>query len=80
MLPSKMIPDIKNRKRHPLKRKAMKTTTTATAPPRKKARISSGTEVEVIEGENGPCAGTTICPVSSFQMSYPVPVKVCDVS
>jgi hypothetical protein len=46
MLPSKTIPDVKNRK-HALKPRTMKTTAAATAPSRKKARITSDTEVEV---------------------------------
>jgi hypothetical protein len=79
MLPSKTIPEVKNRKCHALK---PKTKMTAAAPPRKKARIMSGTEVEVIEDEDSPHTGrsTSISPASSFQMSYHVPVKVRIVS
>jgi hypothetical protein len=54
MLPSKTIPEVKNRKRHTLKPKTKMTTA---APPKKKARIMSGTEVEVIEDEDSPHAG-----------------------
>jgi hypothetical protein len=85
MLPSKTIPDVKNRKHHALKPKTMKTTAAAAAPLRKKAKIASGTEVEV-SPRAGPSSGktaarnATISPESSFEVSYPVPVKVCDVS
>jgi len=77
MLPSKMIPEVKNQKHRMLKPKT-KMTTAAAAPPRKKARITSGTNVKVVEGEDSPHAGQsmTISPSSSFQVSYPVPVKV----
>jgi hypothetical protein len=77
MLPSKTIPEAKNRKHHALKPRT-KLTAAATAPPRKKARITSGTEVELIEDEDSPRVrqSTTISPSSSFQVSYPVPVKV----
>jgi len=46
-----------------------------TAPSRKKARITSGTEVEVIEDDDSLHAGRsiTISPASSFQVSYLVP-------
>ena len=75
MLLSKTIPDVKNRKHHALKPKPLKTRVVA-APPRKKARIASGTDVEVIEGDGH----GTISPASSFQASYPVPAKVCNIS
>jgi hypothetical protein len=91
MLPSKTIPKGKNQKCHALKPKTTKATAAAVAPPRKKARITSGIEVEVLE--DGPCAehssgdatarmprSVTISPASSFQMSYPVPAKVRSVS
>lgn len=83
MLPSKMIPNVKNQKQH-----TKKTSGVAAAPLRKKARPTSGTEVEVID-EDTPCAGrssntaarsSTISPASSFQASYPVSVKVCNIS
>ena len=84
MLPSKTIPDVKNRKR------PMKGIAAGAVPQRKKARITSGTEVEVTENKGNPRAGhsssntasrsATVSPASSFQMSYPVPVKVCNVS
>jgi hypothetical protein len=91
MLPAKTIPDGKNWKRHTLnsKPKTMKTTAAApTAPPRKKARVTSGTDVELIEDEGSPRAGcsiasaggSSISPAGSFQVSYPVPVKVCSIS
>jgi len=51
ILPSKMIPEVKNQKHHMLKPKT-KTSIVATAPPRKKARIISGTDVKVIEGKD----------------------------
>ena len=86
MLPSKTVPELKNWKCHVLKPKITKVTA-ATAPPRKKARTTSGTEVEHIESKDNPCArcsggkaatrSITISPASSFQVSYPVPVKVC---
>ena len=77
MLPSKTIPEIKNQKRHSLKPKT-KPTATAAAPPRKKTRMMSGTEVELTEDKDSLHAGQsmTISPSSSFQASYPVPVKV----
>jgi hypothetical protein len=86
MLPSKTIPDVKNRKGHALKPKTTAKTTagSAAAPPKKKSRISSGTEVEIIEdnertGRSGSSsAAIGISPASSFQMSHPV--KVCIVS
>jgi hypothetical protein len=74
MLPSKTIPDVKNRKRHALKPKNKKLSAAA-APPRKKARTMSDTEVEIIGG-NAAMRRTTVSPASSFQVSYPVPVKV----
>ena len=74
MLPSKMIPEVKNRKGHALKPKIIKTTATTT-PARKKARITSGTEVE-----DAAARSVTISPASSFQVSYPVPVKVRNIS
>ena len=83
-----MIPDVKNRKHRTLKPKTMKMTAAGAAPPKKKVRITSGTEVEVIESEDslgtgrstGDAAGRgTISPASSFQVSYPVPAKVCDI-
>jgi hypothetical protein len=84
MLPSKTIPEVKNRKGHALKPKTMKTTA-ATAPARKKARIASGTEVEDKQrarhsGGDAAARSATISPASSFQASYPVPVKVRNVS
>ena len=81
MLPSKTIPEVKNRKRHMLKPKT-KLLPATTAPLRKKARITSGTEVKVIEDDDSLHAGQsiTISPASSFQVSYPVPVKVRDFS
>jgi len=80
MLPSKTIPEVKNRKRHMLKAKTKKSATT-TAPPRKKARIASGTEVEDSphtrhSGCDAALRNASISPESSFQASYPVPVKV----
>jgi hypothetical protein len=45
MLPSKTILEVKNRKHHALKPRT-KPTAAAAAPPRKKAKITSGTEVE----------------------------------
>jgi hypothetical protein len=83
MLPSKTIPEVKNRKCHALKPKTTKTT--AAAPPRKKARITSGTEVEDsphTRQSSGDAAvrSVTISPASSFQVSYPVPVKARNVS
>jgi len=66
-------------------------TAAGAAPPKKKARITSGTngtKVNVIGGEDSPCteystgnaAGrVTLSPASSFQVSYPVPAKVCDI-
>jgi hypothetical protein len=88
MLPSKTIPDIKNQKRRISKHK----TTTAGAPPRKKARTSPETEVEILEGEDrldnlhprhsssitSDARSVMISPASSFQMSYRVPAKVRD--
>jgi len=75
MLPAKTIPDGKNRKHPMLKAKTMKLTATApTAPPRKKARMTSGTDIGVVEGEGSP--RTTISPASSFQKSTPAPVSV----
>jgi hypothetical protein len=56
MLPSKMIPEVKNQKHHTLKPKT-KMTIAATAPPRKKARITSGINVEVIKGKDSLHAG-----------------------
>jgi hypothetical protein len=89
MLPSKTIPDVKNRKGHALKPKTTAKTTagSAAAPPKKKSRISSGTEVEIIKdnertGRSGSSGSSSaaigISPASSFQMSHPV--KVCIVS
>src|SRR6267154_2789577 len=80
MLPSKTIPEVKNRKCHALKPKTK--TTTAIAPTSKKVKLTSGTEVEIIEDEDSPHVGRsiTISPSSSFQASYPVPVKVRNVS
>jgi len=87
MLPSKTIPHGKSHKCQ-LKPKTAKMTTAIMVPPQKKAKIASCTKVEVIEDRDGdsPCAGhgsittagrnTTISSASSFQMSYPVPVKV----
>ena len=77
MLPSKTIPEVKNRKHHALKPKT-KQTAAAVVPLRKKARATTGTDIELIEDEDIPHAGrsTTISPSSSFQASYPVPVKV----
>ncbi len=85
MLPSKTIPDVKNQKHHALKPRTMKTTAAATAPSRKKARITLNTEVEV-----NPCTGPSssnaatrsaaVSAVSSFEVSYPIPVKVRYVS
>jgi len=77
MLPSKMIPEAKNQKHHALKPRT-KLTAAATTPPRKKVRITSGTKVELIEDKDSPHVrqSTTISPSSSFQASYPVPVKV----
>jgi len=87
MLPSKTIPHGKSHKRQ-LKPKTAKTTTAIMVPPQKKAKIASCTEVEVIEDRDrdSPRAGhgsiatagrnTTISSASSFQMSYPVLVKV----
>ncbi|KAF8495508.1 hypothetical protein F5888DRAFT_1615702 [Russula emetica] len=43
MLPSKTIPDVKNWKHHALKPRTIKMTAAATAPSRKKARITSDT-------------------------------------
>jgi len=79
MLPSKTIPEVKNRKRHALKLKTK--TTAATAPTSKKVKITSGTKVNIIEDEDSPHVGrsTIISPLSSFQASYPVPVKVHNV-
>ena len=75
MLPVKMIPDGKNQKHPTLKAKTVKLTAMApTAPPRKKARMTSGTDVEVIEGEGSLHA--TISPASSFQKSTPALVSV----
>jgi hypothetical protein len=86
MLPSKTIPDVKNRKRHVLKPKTKMTAATA-APPRKKARLTSGhgTEVEVIGDEDSPhtgrnsgdaaARGTNLSAASSFEVSYPVKVR-----
>ena len=74
MLPSKMIPEVKNQKGHMLKPKTIKTTA-ATTPARKKARITSGTEVK-----DTAVRSATISPASSFQVSYPVLVKVRNVS
>jgi len=54
MLPSKTIPKVGNRKCHALR---PKTKTATTAPPRKKTRITSGTEVNVIGDEDSPHAG-----------------------
>lgn len=89
MLPSKTIPEAKNRKRNVLKAKAMAAAAaTPAAPPRKKARISSGTEGD-IGGEassrtrcssDAAEARSTVSPASSFHMSYPVPAKVREVS
>jgi len=56
MLPSKTIPEVKNQKHRMLKPKT-KMTIVATAPPRKKARIISGTDVKVVEGKDSPHAG-----------------------
>jgi hypothetical protein len=84
MLPSKTIPDTKNRKGHALKPKTIAKTTagSAAAPPKKKSKIQSGTgEVEIIEDNErtgrggGSSAANSISPASSFQMSHPV--KVC---
>ncbi len=85
MLPSKTIFDVKNQKHHALKPRTMKMTVATTAPLRKKARITSDTEVEV-----NPCTGPSssnaaarsaaVSAVSSFEVSYPVPVKVRYVS
>ena len=80
MLPSKTIPEVKNRKHHTLKPRTTEPTTTA-APPRKKARVMSGTEVEDSPRASGGTAAATratISPTSSFHMSYPVPAKVCN--
>src|SRR6267154_417167 len=79
MLPSKTIPEVKNQKRHALKPKTK--TTAATAPTSKKVKITSGTKVDIIEDEDSPHVGrsTIISPLSSFQASYPVPVKVHNV-
>ena len=84
MLPSKMIPEAKNRKRHMLKPKTMKTIAAA-APPRKKARITSGMEVEDSphtrhSGGDAALRSVSISPGSSFQVSYPVLVKVRNAS
>jgi hypothetical protein len=81
MLPSKTIPEVKNRKHHALKPRT-KPTAGAAAPPKKKTKITSGTEVEFIEDRDSAHAGRsmTISPSSSFQASYPVPVKVCNAS
>jgi hypothetical protein len=83
MLPSKTIPEVKNRKRHALKPKTMKTAASAT-PPRKKARIASGTEVEdsphTRRSGGDALRSASISPASSFQVSYPVPVKVRNAS
>ena len=85
MLPSKTIPEVRNQKHHASKHKTMKATSTTaatTTPSRKKARTSSATEVE--DGQHtrhsGGNAAATISPASSFQMSYPVPAKVRNLS
>jgi hypothetical protein len=88
MLPSKTIPELKNRKRHALKPKTTNATAVAAAPPRKKTRVTSGTEVEDSplararlgharhSGGDAAASSITISPASSFQMSSPVPIKV----
>ena len=55
MLPAKTISDGKNRKHPTLKAKTVKPMAMApTAPPRKKARMTSGTDVEVIHVARSP--------------------------
>ena len=79
MLLLKIISNIKNWKYYVLKPKTIKTTMTTTASLRKKARILSGTKVDIIEGENGPYArhsSSIISSASFFQMSYPILVKI----
>ena len=79
MLPLKTIPEVKKRKHHTLKPKALKSTSAAAAPPRKKARLTSGSNGTEVEGEDGPHVGPSAS-ASSFQDSYLVPVKVRAVS
>jgi len=58
------------------------------APPIKKARITSGTEVKIIEdspctrhsSSNAAVRSTTISLMGSFEVLYPVPVKVHNIS
>jgi hypothetical protein len=69
MLPSKTIPEVKNRKHRVLKPKTVKSTSAAAAPP-KKARLGSSTEVEGKESPHTRHSGA-----SSFQVSYPVKVN-----
>ena len=75
MLPSKTIPDVKNRKHHALKPRPIKLTSTTAAPPRKKVRVASATEVEGEDGD-GPHAGhkPARC-TASFQASFPAKVS-----
>lgn len=82
MLSLKMIPNVKNWKQH-----IKKTLGVAAVPLRKKARPTSGIKVNVIDKDT-PCAGhssntaarsSTISLASSFQASYPVSVKVCNI-
>ena len=75
MLPSKTIPEIKSRKHRVSKHKTIKSTSAPAAHSRKKVRLTYSTEVE---GEKG--AHTGHSSASSFQVSYPVPVKVRAVS
>jgi hypothetical protein len=73
MLPSKTIPEVKNRKHHALKPRPVKSTSTTAAPPRKKVRVASATEVE---GEDGPHGGhnSARCTVP-FHASFPAKVS-----
>ncbi|KAI0277110.1 hypothetical protein BGY98DRAFT_651854 [Russula aff. rugulosa BPL654] len=71
MLPSKTIPEVKSRKHRVSKHKTIKSTSAPAAPSRKKVRLTYSTEVE---GEKG--AHTGHSSASSFQVSYPVLVKI----
>ena len=67
MLPSKTIPEVKNKKQHMLKHKTLKLTSAHTAPLRKKVRLTPSTDVE---GKDGPHAEQSSASGSTFQVSY----------